>query len=160
MFCSLGPLKSVFVTLLLELVVWSNDVCFCRKICFKFFFFKLEYTCFTMLCSFLLYNSVNQLYVYIYPFPFELPSLPPTHPSRSSQNTELASQCCKVASHWLSALDIIVNCISATLSICPTLPFSPCVHKPIHSLCLHLYSYLASRFIKMISFINFFISIS
>ena len=32
-------------------------------------FFLLEYNCFTMLCSFLLYNKVNQLYVYIHPLP-------------------------------------------------------------------------------------------
>ena len=34
-----------------------------------FFFFLVEYNCFTMLCSFLLYNNVNQLNVHIYPFP-------------------------------------------------------------------------------------------
>ena len=27
----------------------------------------LEYNCFTMVCYFLLYNKVNQLYTYIYP---------------------------------------------------------------------------------------------
>ena len=32
-----------------------------------FFTSLLEYNCFTMLCYFLLYNKVNQLYVYIYP---------------------------------------------------------------------------------------------
>ena len=37
---------------------------------FSFYFLKkilLEYSCFTMLCQFLLYSKVNQLYVYIYP---------------------------------------------------------------------------------------------
>ena len=39
----------------------------------KFFLTSLlEYNCFTMLCYFLLYNKVNQLYVYIYP---HIPSL-------------------------------------------------------------------------------------
>ena len=47
-----------------------------------FFFLTslLEYNCFTMLCYFLLYNKVNQLYIYIYP---HIPSplrLPPTLP--------------------------------------------------------------------------------
>ena len=32
----------------------------------------MEYNCLTMLCYFLLYNKVNQLYVYIYP---HIPSL-------------------------------------------------------------------------------------
>ena len=36
---------------------------------FTFFFLTslLEYNCFTMVCWFLLYNKVNQLYTYIYP---------------------------------------------------------------------------------------------
>ena len=38
-----------------------------------------------MLYYFLLYKSVNQLYVYIHPLPLE----PPSHPARSSQSTEL-----------------------------------------------------------------------
>ena len=40
----------------------------------------MEYNCFTMLCSFLLYNKVNQLYVYIYPHIPSLLRLPPTLP--------------------------------------------------------------------------------
>ena len=34
---------------------------------FLFFPSLLEYYCFTMLCQFLLYSKVNQLYAYIYP---------------------------------------------------------------------------------------------
>ena len=51
-----------------------------------------------MLCWFLLYNKVNQLYVYIYP---HIPSLSPSlsHPSRWSQSTELISLCDAAASH-------------------------------------------------------------
>ena len=40
----------------------------------------VEYNCFTMLCQFLLYNKVNQLYVYIYPHIPSLLLLPPTPP--------------------------------------------------------------------------------
>ena len=40
----------------------------------------LEYNCFTMVCLFLLYNKVNQLYIYIYPYIPSLLSLPPTLP--------------------------------------------------------------------------------
>ena len=43
-------------------------------------FFLLEYNCFTVLCWFLLYNEVNQLYVYMYPLPLGPPSSPP-HPT-------------------------------------------------------------------------------
>ena len=48
-----------------------------------FFFFPtslLEYNCFTMVGYFLLYNKVNQLYVYIYPHISSLLRLPPTLP--------------------------------------------------------------------------------
>ena len=31
---------------------------------FYFYFFNLKYNCFTMLCEILLYNEVNQLYIY------------------------------------------------------------------------------------------------
>ena len=41
---------------------------------FKFVFFLIGVNCFIMLCSFLLYNSMNRLYVYIYTFPLEPPS--------------------------------------------------------------------------------------
>ena len=45
-----------------------------------FFTSLLEYNCFTMVCWFLLYNKVNQLYVYIYPHIPSLLRLPPTLP--------------------------------------------------------------------------------
>ena len=37
--------------------------------------FKFEFSCFTMLCWFLLYSKLNQLYVYVYPLFFEFPPL-------------------------------------------------------------------------------------
>ena len=40
----------------------------------------LECNCFTMVCQFLLYNKVNQLYVYIYPHISSLLRFPPTLP--------------------------------------------------------------------------------
>ena len=49
-----------------------------------------------MVCQFLLYNKVNQLYVYIYPHIPSLLHLPPpslSHPSRWSQSTEMISLC-------------------------------------------------------------------
>ena len=67
-------------------------------------FLKLEDKCFTMSCSFLLYTSVNQLYVHIYPLPVEPPSLS----SRSLQSTELSSMCYTAAPHLLSILYLVV----------------------------------------------------
>ena len=40
----------------------------------------LECNCSTMLCQFLLYNKVNQLYIYVYPHIPSLLNLPPTLP--------------------------------------------------------------------------------
>ena len=72
-------------------------------------FLKLEYSCFTMFCQFLLYNRVNQLYVHIYPLPLGPPSPhhPPSHPSRSSQSTELSSLCYTAGTHQLSVLHMV-----------------------------------------------------
>ena len=57
------------------------------------FFLNWKYNCFTVLCKFLLYEEVNQLYVCIHPPRLGLPSYPPqSHPSRSSQNTDLETR--------------------------------------------------------------------
>ena len=54
-------------------------------ILFYFIFYLLtsllEYNCFTMVCQFLLYNKVNQLYIYICPHISSLLCLPPSYPS-------------------------------------------------------------------------------
>ena len=82
----------------------------------------LDYNCITMLCQFLLYNEVNQLYVYIYPHTPSLLHLPPnllSHPSSWSQSTELISLCYATASHQLSTLHLVVHicqCSSLTSS--------------------------------------------
>ena len=54
-----------------------------------------------MLCWFLLYNEVNQTYVYIYPLPLRPLCHSPTlsQPSRSSQSTEQSSLCFTAGSH-------------------------------------------------------------
>ena len=64
-----------------------------------------------MVCWFLLYNKVNQLYIYIYPHISSLLHLPPTlpiDPSRWSQSPELTSLCYVAASHYLSILHLVV----------------------------------------------------
>ena len=120
-----------------------------------FFISLLEYNCFTMLCQFLLYNEVNQLYVYIYPHIPSLLSLSPTllsHPSRSSQSIKLISLCYTAASHQLSILHLVVyirRCYSFTSSQLPHPPH-PC--PQVHSLCLRLYSCPAPRFIRTFFF--------
>ena len=54
-----------------------------QHLLFVFFYFLtslLKYNCFTMVCQFLLYNKMNQLYIYIYPHISSLLCLPPSHP--------------------------------------------------------------------------------
>ena len=73
------------------------------------------------------------------------PTLAPSHPSRSSQSTELSSLCCAAAPHWLSMSHPLVymcQCCSPSFSHPPspntvsTTPFSasaslllPCKHQ-------------------------------
>ena len=50
---------------------------------FPFSLLKLEYNCFKMLCQFLLYSNINQLYAYTYPPSWtSLPPQPFTLPSQ------------------------------------------------------------------------------
>ena len=120
----------------------------------KTFFYTslLECNCFTVLCQFLLYNKVNQLYVYILPIsPPSEASLPHSlsHFSRSSQGTELISLCYAATSHQLSILHLVVyicQCCSVTTSQPPLLPLCP----QVCSLRLRLYSCPDTRFISTI----------
>ena len=63
-------------------MVYQDDVSLSNRFFFSFFFLTslLEYNCFTMVCQFLLYNKVIQLYIYIYPHISSLLLLPPTLP--------------------------------------------------------------------------------
>ena len=97
-----------------------------------------------MLCQFLLYNKVTQIYVYISPLPLEPSShWPPFQPSRSSPSTTLSFPCFR-----FPFLLYVQQCIyvDATLSTWPTLSFPQCpqVHAPL----LHLYSCPANRLIS------------
>ena len=60
------------------------------ELLYVFFSFQclLEYSCFTMLCQFLLYSTVNQLWVYLYPSLFWI-----SFPFRSPQSAGQSSQC-------------------------------------------------------------------
>ena len=95
-----------------------------------------------MVCQFLLFNKVNQLYTYIYPhISFLCISLPPSlsHPSRWSQSTELISLCYAAASYQLSISHLVVYispCHSFTSSQL-TLPL-PCVLKSILYVCVFI----------------------
>ena len=100
------------------------------------------------------HQSVVTIYAYIYVCIYiYLPSLlttslPPSHPSRSSQGTRLGSLCYIATSLNLAILHMVV-CIyvNATFSICPTFSL-PRLCPQVCSLCLRLHS--ADRFIRTI----------
>ena len=133
-----------------------------------FFFFKqgeqvsffltslLEYNCFIMLCQFLLYNKVNQLYVYIYPHIPSLLYLPPTHTISPIQvvakhRPDLpVLRCCFPLAMYLTYGSVYMSML---LSLHPSFPLPHHVLKSI-LLCLHLYSYPATRFIGTFFFFN------
>ena len=55
-------------------------ICHILNLLFFLLIFLLEYNCFTVLCSFLLHDEVNQPYAHTYPLPFgpPFPHPPPT----------------------------------------------------------------------------------
>ena len=89
-----------------------------------------------MVCQLLLYNKVNQLYIYLYPHISSLLRLPLppslSHLSRSSQSIKLISLCYAAASHQPSILHLVVyicQCNSLTSSQLP-LPPTPVSSSP------------------------------
>ena len=95
-----------------------------------------------MVCLFLLYNKVNQLYIYIYPHIPSLLHLPPTLPIPSlyvdtNHRADLPVLC--GCSRWLSILHLVVyicQCHSLTSSQLP-LPL-PRFRKSILYLCIFI----------------------
>ena len=89
-------------------------------------FYWGRYNCFRRLCQFLLYNEVNQLYVYIYTSPL---NLFPTHPlSDSSRSPRSASSapCCRAGAHQRSISHAAVDVWQGYfLNASPTGPTHP-----------------------------------
>ena len=99
-----------------------------------------------MLCQFLLYSSVSQLYVYGYSLPLEPPSpTPPFHPSRPSHITELSSLCyiqllptSSLFHTWSCPYATLICESNATLSICPAVPFPSGIRKTVCYICVSI----------------------
>ena len=113
-----------------------------------------------MVCQLLLYNKVNQLYIYIYPHISSFLRLPPTLPIPLLQ----------VVTKHQADLPVLYGCFP--LAICftfvslyksmPLSHFIPAYPSPspcpqVHSVCLHLYSCPAPRFFSTIFFLRFHI---
>ena len=118
---------------------------------FQIEYFLLEYNCFIMVCQFLLYNKVNQLYVYIYPHIPSFLHLSPTLPIPPLQ----------VVTRHRADLPVLCGCFPLAInftfaSVYMSIPLShfiPCYPSPslcpqVHSLHLCLYSCPAPRFIR------------
>ena len=102
-----------------------------------------EYNCFTVVCQFLLYNKVNQLYIYIYPHNCSLLRLPPTLPIPPPQ----------VVTNHQADLPVLCGCFPLVIyftfgSVYMSMPLSHFVPAytsrcpQVHFLRLRLYSVL------------------
>ena len=69
---------------------------------FFFFSFLLKYSCFTLLCQFLLHSKMTQSYMYMHSFCYIIFHRGP------SQETVYSSLCCTVGPNCLSILNVIV----------------------------------------------------
>ena len=83
--CHLSPAAHAVEMASALLVTSKSYVRFSAKEVWEIVFFSfltslLEYKCFTLVCQFLLYNKVNQLYIYMYPHIPSLLRLPPILP--------------------------------------------------------------------------------
>ena len=116
-----------------------------------------------MVHQFLLYNKVNQLYIYIYPHIPSLLCLPPTLPIPPLQ----------VVTKHRADLPVLCGCFPLAIcfkfgSVCMSMPLShfvPAYPSPspwpqVHSLHLRLYSCPAPRFFRTIFFQILYICVS
>ena len=110
--------------------------------------FLLEYSCFTMLCQFLLYSKVNQLYVYVYPLFFGFPS-------HLGHHRALSRVPCAIQQVLISYLFYTqyqqCRYVNPSLPIHPTTPLPPWYP---YVCSLHLYLYFC--FVNKIIYTNFF----
>ena len=103
-----------------------------------------------MVCQFLLYNKVNQLYVYIYPHIPSLLHLPPTLPIPPLQvDTNHRADLPVLCSCFPLAIYFTFGSVYMSVLLPHFVPACPSPHPPspqVHSLCLRLYYYPAPRF--------------
>ena len=120
----------------------------------------LEYNCSTMVCQLLLYNKVNQPYVYTYPHIPSLLRLPPTIPipplqevSKYRADLPVLCGCFPLAIYFTFGSVYVSTLLSHLVPAHPSPYTCPQVHSPR----LHLYSCPAPRFFRTIFFLRFHI---
>ena len=109
----------------------------------------LEYNCFTMVCQFLHYSKLNQLYLYIYPHISSHLRLPPTLPNPPLQvvtkhRADLPVLCSCFPLAFYFTLGSIYQSLPLSHFVPAYLSPSPC--PQVQSLHLLLYSCPAPRF--------------
>ena len=115
----------------------------------------LECNYFTMVCQFLLYNKVNQLYMDIYPHISSLLRLPPTFPipplqvdTKHRGDLPVLCSCFPLATSFTFGRVYKSMPLSHFVPACPSPSPSPC--PQVRSLRLRLYSCPAPRFFRTI----------
>ena len=108
-----------------------------------------------MVCYFLLYNKVNQLYIYICPHVSSLLQLPPSHPPYPTPlGGHKAPSWSPCAMRLLPTSYFTFGSIYKSMPLSHFIPAYPshslCPH--VHSLCLCLYSCAAPRFFRTFFF--------
>ena len=109
--------------------VLSRVPCATQQVLTSYLFFLLGYSCFTVLCQFLLYNEVNQLYVYIYPLPLEPPS-PPIPPRQVI--TEHRAELPVLYSRFPLAICFTHGSVCMSVLISQFVPPSPSPHPHVY----------------------------
>ena len=115
----------------------------------------LGYNCSTMVCQFLLYNKVNQLYIYIHPHIPSLLRLPPTFPIPPLQvDTKHRADLPVLCGSFPLAISFTFGNVYMSMPLSHFVPAypSPSLCSQVHSLHLHLYSCPAPRFFRTIFF--------
>ena len=141
--------QSSYCTFLQEKSKYNLDQTMTKISFFCFFVLTslLEYNCFTVVCQFLLYNKVNQLYLYICPHISSLFHLPPSHPIPplqvvTKQRADLPVLC----GYFPLAIYFTFGSVYMSMPLSHFVPAypSPSLYPQVYSLVgLHLYSHLA-----------------
>ena len=96
--------------------------------------FRLEYSCFTMLCWFLLHSKLNQLYIYIYVLFFRFPSHLGHH--RALSGVPCANSRFSLVIYVIHSIDTVY--INPNLPIHPTPPSQLGNHKFVLYICVSI----------------------
>ena len=111
-----------------------------------------------MVCQFLLYNKVNQLYIYIYSHFSSLLRLPPTLPIPPLQvDTKHEADLAVLCGCFPLAIYFTFGSVYMSMPLSHFIPAypSPSPGPQVHSLCLRLYSCTAPRFFRTFFFFFF-----